>query len=159
MDNSLKPASCGGDYSLCTSQWKVQEFKPKNFNTPAELVEFAHIMVDAGVEVFHCLTRRFRDNGFELSQNLAAWTKKLRGKSTVTIGSIGMAGERIDTLMGEGSNVASLDHLLELLDAVTSALSLPVEECSSTRTGRKKVNEGGIDQLNNWNAGVLKALV
>jgi hypothetical protein len=59
--------------SLRISQWKVQDFQAKNFNTPAELEEFARIMVDAGVDVFHWSTRRFWDTEFESDQNLAAW--------------------------------------------------------------------------------------
>jgi 2,4-dienoyl-CoA reductase-like NADH-dependent reductase (Old Yellow Enzyme family) len=58
--------------SLRISQWKVQDFKAKNFNTPAELDQFAGIMVDAGVDVFHCSTRRFWDTEFDSQQNLAA---------------------------------------------------------------------------------------
>jgi 2,4-dienoyl-CoA reductase-like NADH-dependent reductase (Old Yellow Enzyme family) len=58
--------------SLRISQWKVQDFKARNFDTPAELEEFATIMVDAGVDVFHCSTRRYWENEFGSDYNLAA---------------------------------------------------------------------------------------
>jgi 2,4-dienoyl-CoA reductase-like NADH-dependent reductase (Old Yellow Enzyme family) len=99
--------------SLRISQWKVQDFSAKNFDTPEELDEFARIMVDAGVDVFHCSTRRYWENEFGSEYNLATWTRKVSGKPAITVGSVGMAVEHIDTLMGDGSNVASLDRLLE----------------------------------------------
>lgn len=144
--------------SLRISQWKVQDFQAKNFNTPAELEEFARIMVDAGVDVFHCSTRRFWDTEFESDQNLAAWTKKLSGKPTITVGSVGMTGEHIDTLMGEGSNVASLDHLLQLMDRGDFDLVAVGRGMLVDADWANKVREGRIDQLNNWNPDVLKSL-
>ncbi|CAN7769693.1 12-oxophytodienoate reductase [Caballeronia sp. LjRoot34] len=145
--------------SLRISQWKVQDFKAKNFNTPEELEEFSRIMVDAGVDVFHCSTRRFWDTEFGSDQNLAAWTKKLSGKPTITVGSIGMTGEHIDTLMGEGSNVASLDNLLLLADRGDFDLIAVGRGMLVNPDWANKVREGRIDQLNNWNPEVLKGLI
>jgi 2,4-dienoyl-CoA reductase-like NADH-dependent reductase (Old Yellow Enzyme family) len=145
--------------SLRISQWKVQDFKAKNFNTPAELDQFVSLMVDTGVDVFHCSTRRFWDTEFNSDQNLAAWTKKLSGKPTITVGSIGMTGEHIDTLMGEGSNVASLDHLLQLVDRGDFDLIAVGRGMLVNPDWANKVREGRIDQLNNWNPEVLKGLI
>lgn len=144
--------------SLRISQWKVQDFKARNFNTPAELEEFARIMVDAGVDVFHCSTRRFWDNEFESDRNLAAWTKKLSGKPTITVGSIGMTGEHIGTLMGEGSNAASLDHLLELVERGDFDLVAVGRGMLVDPDWASKVREGRIDQLRNWHPDALKSL-
>ena len=145
--------------SLRISQWKVQDFAAKNFATPAELEEFARLMVDAGVDVFHCSTRRFWDNEFGSDRNLAAWTKQLSGKPAITVGSIGMTGEHIDTLMGEQSDVASLDRLLELVDrgdfdviAVGRGMLVDPDWANKVRAGR-------MDRLQRWNPDVLKALV
>lgn len=121
--------------SLRISQWKVQDFKAKNFNTPAELEEFSRIMVDAGVDVFHCSTRRFWDNEFESDRNLAAWTKKLSGKPTIAVGSIGMTGEHIDTLMAKAATSPRSIICLSWLTAVTSTSSPLVGGCWSTRIG------------------------
>ena len=145
--------------SLRISQWKVQDFKAKNFNTPAELDQFACLMADAGVDVFHCSTRRFWDTEFNSDMNLAAWTKKLSGKPTITVGSIGMTGEHIDTLMGEGSNVASLEHLLRLVDRGDFDLIAVGRGMLVNPDWANKVREGRIDELNNWNPEVLKGLV
>lgn len=99
--------------SLRNSQWKVQDCKAGNIDSPEEPEAFARIMVDVGVDVFHCSARRYWENEFGSAYNLAAWTKTVSDKPTITVGSIGMTGEHIDTLMGERSNAAALDHLLE----------------------------------------------
>jgi 2,4-dienoyl-CoA reductase-like NADH-dependent reductase (Old Yellow Enzyme family) len=145
--------------SLRISQWKVQDFKARNFNTPGELEAFAGIMVDAGVDVFHCSTRRFWDNEFGSDRNLAAWTKKVSGKPVITVGSIGMTGEHIDTLMGEGSNVAALDRLLELVDRGDFDLIAVGRGMLVNPDWANKVRDGRIDELANWNPDVLKALI
>jgi 2,4-dienoyl-CoA reductase-like NADH-dependent reductase (Old Yellow Enzyme family) len=145
--------------SLRISQWKVQDFKARNFDTPAELEEFATIMVDAGVDVFHCSTRRYWENEFGSDYNLAAWVKKVSGKPTITVGSIGMTGEHIDTLMGDGSNVASLDRLLDLFERGDFDLIAVGRGMLVNPDWANKVREGRGDQLNNWNPEVLKALV
>jgi 2,4-dienoyl-CoA reductase-like NADH-dependent reductase (Old Yellow Enzyme family) len=145
--------------SLRISQWKVQDFKARNFDTPAELEEFATIMVDAGVDVFHCSTRRYWENEFGSDYNLAAWVKKVSGKPTITVGSIGMTGEHIDTLMGDGSNVASLDRLLDLFERGDFDLIAVGRGMLVNPDWANKVREGRVDQLNNWNPEVLKALV
>jgi 2,4-dienoyl-CoA reductase-like NADH-dependent reductase (Old Yellow Enzyme family) len=129
------------------------------FNTPAELDQFVSLMADAGVDAFHCSTRRFWDTEFNSDQNLAAWTKKLSGKPTMTVGSIGMTGEHIDTLMGEGSNVASLDHLLHLVDRGDFDLIAVGRGMLVNPDWANKVREGRIDQLNDWHPDVLKGLI
>jgi 2,4-dienoyl-CoA reductase-like NADH-dependent reductase (Old Yellow Enzyme family) len=46
---------------------------------------------DAGVDIFHCSTRRYWEPAFEGSElGLAGWTKKITGKPTIAVGSIGL---------------------------------------------------------------------
>lgn len=145
--------------SLRISQWKVQDFTARNFDAPAELEAFTRIMTDAGVDVFHCSTRRYWENEFGSEYNLAAWTKKVSGKPTITVGSIGMTGEHIDTLMGDGSNAASLDRLLDLFDRGDFDLIAVGRGMLVNPDWANKVRDGRIDQLGNWDPDVLKALV
>jgi len=52
-------------------------------HSPAELERFLQPLVDAGVDMFHCSTRRFWEPEFpeeNSDMNLAGWTKKLSGK-------------------------------------------------------------------------------
>lgn len=73
------------------SQWKQQEYSARLAQTPEELKEFLEPLVEAGVDIFHCSTRRFWEPEFEGSDlNLAGWVKKITGKPTVTVGSVGL---------------------------------------------------------------------
>ncbi len=79
------------------SQWKLQNYDAKLADKPKALAAFLHPLVDAGVDVFHCSTRRFWEAEFsESTLNLAGWTKKLTGKPTITVGSVGLAGGFVD---------------------------------------------------------------
>ena len=110
----------GDDYPLILrfSQWKQQDFDHKIAPTSEELAAFLKPLSDAGVDVFHCSTRRFWEPEFEGSDlNLAGWTKKLTGKPTITVGSVGLSGEFIAAFAGEGSEPTSIDKLLDRLNA------------------------------------------
>jgi len=83
----------GEDYPIILrwSQWKQQDYSARLCDTPEELAEFLQPLVDAGVDIFHCSTRRFWEPEFEGSElNLAGWVKKLTGKPTITVGSVGL---------------------------------------------------------------------
>ncbi len=99
------------------SQWKQQDFTVKLAPTPQALERFLAPLVDAGVDVFHCSTRRFWEPEFDGSDlNLAGWTKKLTGLPTITVGSVGLSDDFIATFAGQGSGLASLDHLIEMFE-------------------------------------------
>ncbi len=56
--------------------------------------EWLEPMAEAGVDVFDCSQRRFWEPEFEGSDlNFAGWAKKLTGKPTITVGSIGLSTE------------------------------------------------------------------
>ncbi len=79
------------------SQWKLQNYALKLAETPEELEVFLKPLVAAGVDMFHCSTRRFWEPEFEGSSlNLAGWTKKITGKPTITVGSVGLDGGFVD---------------------------------------------------------------
>ena len=101
------------------SQWKQQDFSARLAETPQQLEAFLTPLADAGVDLFHCSTRRFWEPEFEGSDlNLAGWTKKLIGKPTMTVGSVSLDADFIpepgDKLFKAGK-IASLDGLLERL--------------------------------------------
>ena len=79
------------------SQWKQQDYNARLATTPEELDAFLTPLVNAGVDIFHCSTRRFWEAEFEGSDlNLAGWTKKLTGKPVITVGSVGLNASFID---------------------------------------------------------------
>jgi len=91
------------------SQWKLQNYHARLADTPDELAQFLTPLVDAGVDVFHCSTRRFWEPEFAGSAlNLAGWTKRLTGKPTITVGSVGLAGGFVDE---EQRGMATQSHV------------------------------------------------
>lgn len=103
------------------SQWKQQDFSARLASTPEELEAFLAPLSAAGVDIFHCSTRRFWEPEFDGSDmNLAGWTKKLTGKPTITVGSVGLNADFIPK-PGESTfreaEPASLDELLQRLQA------------------------------------------
>ncbi len=136
----------GEDYPVIIrlSQWKQQDFTARLAATPAEMEAWLQPLADAGADVFHCSQRRFWEPEFEGSDlNFAGWAKKLTGKPTITVGSVGLSGEFIAAYGGEASQPASLDGLLERLDrgefdmvAVGRALLQDPEWAVKVRDGR-----------------------
>jgi 2,4-dienoyl-CoA reductase-like NADH-dependent reductase (Old Yellow Enzyme family) len=114
----------GPDYVIIHrfSQWKQQDYGARLAQTPDELAAFLEALVDAGVDIFHCSTRRFWEPEFDGSElNLAGWTKKLTGKPTITVGSVGLRGsDFINSFKGESSEVADLDDLAALETRIES---------------------------------------
>jgi len=109
----------GPDYPVIIriSQWKQQDFTVKLAHDPAALEAWLGVLVDAGADVLHCSQRRFWEPEFEGSDlNFAGWAKKLTGKPTITVGSVGLSGEFIAAYGGEKSEPASLDRLEALLE-------------------------------------------
>ena len=103
------------------SQWKQQDFTARLVESPQELEKLVLPLSDAGVDIFHCSTRRFWESEFEGSDlNLAGWTRKITGKPAITVGSVGLNADFIPA-PGEASfkeaEPASLDELLRRMDA------------------------------------------
>jgi 2,4-dienoyl-CoA reductase-like NADH-dependent reductase (Old Yellow Enzyme family) len=113
----------GDDFPIILrwSQWKQQEYTAKLAENPQELEEFLGPLSDAGVDVFHCSARRFWEAEFEDSDlNLAGWSKKLTGKPTITVGSVGLDNDFIaspqEGVMFSEANPASIENLLERMN-------------------------------------------
>lgn len=99
------------------SQWKQQDYRSRIATTPAEMEEWLAPLADAGADAFHCSQRRFWEPEFEGSTlNFAGWAKKLTGKPTITVGSVGLSGDFFGAFKGESAGVAALDDLLERLE-------------------------------------------
>ena len=114
-------AAVGPDFPIIFrfSQWKQQDYTARLVQTPEELGAFLKPLSDAGVDIFHCSTRRFWEPEFEGSDlNLAGWTRKLTGKPTITVGSVGLDGEFLQFMVNTDkvAQPASLEKLLERLN-------------------------------------------
>ncbi|WP_154222432.1 NADH:flavin oxidoreductase [Marinicella rhabdoformis] len=120
-------AEAGEDFPVILrfSQWKLQNYEIKLAETPESLAAFLAPLVDAGVDVFHCSSRRFWEPEFEGSDlNLAAWTQKLSGKPCITVGSVGLDDSFVDEKsrdIAQGSKV-STDKLAQLEKNIESCV-------------------------------------
>ena len=152
----------GEDYPVIIrlSQWKQQDYAVKLAHTPKEMEAWLSPLADAGADIFHCSQRRFWEPEFEGSDlNFAGWAKKLTGKPTVTVGSVGLSGEFIAAFGGESSEPASIDGLLERLerdefDLVGVGRALIVDP-----EWARKVHEGRFADLKPFHREALGTLV
>lgn len=113
-------AAVGPDFPILIrlSQWKGADYTARMALTPAEMESWLAPLADAGADIFHCSQRRFWEPEFEGSDlNFAGWARKLTGKPTITVGSVGLTDEFISSFSGQGAGVASLDALLARLEA------------------------------------------
>lgn len=111
-------AATGPDFPIVLrySQWKQQDYTARLAHTPKELEQFLLPLSDAGVDIFHCSQRRYWESEFEGSDlNLAGWTKKITGKPTITVGSVGLNDDFFGAFKGQDSSTRSVDDLLERL--------------------------------------------
>jgi 2,4-dienoyl-CoA reductase-like NADH-dependent reductase (Old Yellow Enzyme family) len=99
------------------SQWKIGKYQARTVHTPDELKDLLSPLVQAGVDIFHCSTRRYFEPEFAGSSlNLAGWTKELTGKPTITVGSVGLDRQFMEKIMHGGQkSFPSLVPLIERL--------------------------------------------
>ncbi|MGV8919810.1 MAG: NADH:flavin oxidoreductase [Pseudomonas sp.] len=143
-------AAVGPDFPIIFrfSQWKQQDYSARLVLTPEALGAFLKPLSDAGVDIFHCSTRRFWEPEFEGSDlNLAGWTRKLTGKPTITVGSVGLDGEFLQFMVNTDkvAQPASLENLLKRLGdeefdlvAVGRALLVDPDWAVKVREGREE---------------------
>lgn len=142
-------AAVGPDFPIVFrfSQWKQQDYSARLAQTPAELKAFLQPLADAGVDIFHCSTRRFWEPEFADSElNLAGWTRQLINKPTITVGSVGLDGSEFTSFLAGTEEVAQPSNLEGLLSrlaaeefdlvAVGRALLLDPEWAAKIRDGR-----------------------
>ncbi len=151
----------GPDYPVIIriSQWKQQDFTVKLAHDPKALEGWLTALTDAGADILHCSQRRFWEPEFEGSDlNFAGWAKKLTGVPTITVGSVGLSGEFVAAMGGEGSKPASIDELLRRLER---------EEFDLVAVGRAllqdpewvvKIREGRNDELKNFERAAMGVL-
>jgi 2,4-dienoyl-CoA reductase-like NADH-dependent reductase (Old Yellow Enzyme family) len=125
------------------SQWKIGHYGAKLAKDPRELEAFLQPLVDAGVDIFHCSTRRFWEPEFEGSDlTLAGWTKKLSGKTVITVGSVGLNIDHTDRVtVAEPVGIEKLEEMLARGDfdlvAVGRALLADPNWLVKVREGRQ----------------------
>lgn len=80
--------------SFRLSQWKQLDYQARIAQTPQELAQILEPLAQAGVDIFHCSTRRYWEPAFEGSDLcFAAWVRKLSGVPTVAVGSVTLGND------------------------------------------------------------------
>lgn len=152
----------GDDFAviLRLSQWKQQEYTFKLTQTPQEMESWLTPLADAGVDIFHCSQRRFWDSEFEGSDlNFAGWAKKLTGKATITVGSIGLSGEFLNAFRGESSQPTAIDDLLFRLDRGDFDLAAVGRALLADPHWVAKIRENRTQELQGFTKDALAVLV
>lgn len=111
-------AACGPGFliSFRFSQWKEHDYEARIAQTPEELATLTRLLREAGTDVFHASTRRFwlpewagSDLGF------AGWTRKLGGLPTITVGSVGLDRDVMESFQAPEEPQPRLDFAIEEL--------------------------------------------
>jgi 2,4-dienoyl-CoA reductase-like NADH-dependent reductase (Old Yellow Enzyme family) len=142
------------------SQWKQQDFNAKLADNPRELEQFLSPLVAAGVDGFHCSTRRYWEPEFADSDlNLAGWTKKLTGKTSITVGSVGLNADFIGAIaMKESSETRAIDDLLTRLDKGEFDLVAVGRALLQDPQWSNKVRDGNVDAIHSFSGDALATL-
>lgn len=153
----------GADFPLVLrfSQWKLQDFNARLAHSPEELEAFLKPLCDAGVDAFHCSTRRFWESEFAGSDlNLAGWTKKLTGKPTITVGSVTLNEEFIKSFRSDDSAmVTGVDELIARMDRGEFDLVAVGRSLISNPAWPKQIQRGAWNELQPFNRSALGQLV
>ena len=144
---------------LRLSQWKQQDFDARIAETPDQMTEWLAPLSEAGVDVFHCSQRRFWEPEFDGSDlNFAGWARKLTGKPTITVGSVGLDGEFIAAFGGAGSKPASLDGLIKRLEAGEFDLVAVGRALLADPEWVHKIRDGRLDALKDFERSAMATL-
>jgi 2,4-dienoyl-CoA reductase-like NADH-dependent reductase (Old Yellow Enzyme family) len=143
------------------SQWKSHDYDARLADTPQQLEALLAPIADAGVDLFDCSQRRFWEPTFEGSDlNLAGWTRRLTGKPTMTVGSVGLDVDFMTSLFVKGTrpNVVRLDALLRRLEAGEFDLVAVGRALLTDPRWLEKIRDGRSDQIEAFTAHALKSL-
>ncbi|MFI9730130.1 NADH:flavin oxidoreductase [Streptomyces sp. NPDC052092] len=141
------------------SQWKADHYDARLAETPQELEAVLAPLATAGVDAFHASTRRYWLPEFDGSDlNLAGWARKLTGRPTVTVGSVGLDGEFGRAFLGEGAGLRGIDDLLDRLERDEFDMVAVGRAVLQDPAWAAKVLAGRFDELKAYDAASLTSL-
>ncbi|WP_035806412.1 NADH:flavin oxidoreductase [Kitasatospora mediocidica] len=141
------------------SQWKMGDYRARIAESPQELEAILTPLAEAGADAFHCSTRRYWLPEFEGSDlNLAGWAKKLSGKATISVGSVGLDSEFTKSFRGEGGGVADIDALLDRLERDEFDLVAVGRALLADPEWAAKILQGRTEELTAFDAAAMSTL-
>lgn len=172
-------AAVGPDFAIIFrhSQWKPDNYFTKVADTPQILEDWIGPLSDAGVDIFHSSMRRFWLTEFEGSElNLAGWVKKITGKPTIGVGSVGLdkdstglsineeVGGKVEMKEGaspfaHSAGFASLDQLVHRMENKEFDIIAVGRASLAESEWPNKVRDGRISEIAPYTKEALKELV
>ncbi len=152
----------GEDFAvlLRLSQFKPAAYTNQLAKTAAEMEAWLNPLSEAGVDIFHCSQRRFWESELPGSDlNFAGWAKKITGKATITVGSVGLTGEFLAAFAGESSQPSSLDELMRRMDRGDFDLVAVGRPLLSDPNWAKKIHEHRDSELKGFTKDALAQLI
>jgi 2,4-dienoyl-CoA reductase-like NADH-dependent reductase (Old Yellow Enzyme family) len=152
----------GEDFALIIrlSQFKPSAYDYKQAKSPQEMEVWLNPLADAGIDIFHCSQRRFWEPEFDGSDlNFAGWAKKLSGKATITVGSVGLSGDFFGSFAGESSEPSSLDELVRRMDRGDFDLVAVGRPILADPFWVQKIREGRNSELKGFTPAAMGELV
>lgn len=172
-------AAVGPDFAIIFrhSQWKPDNYFTKVADSPDLLEKWIGPLSDAGVDIFHSSMRRFWLTEFDGSDlNLAGWVKKITGKPTIAVGSVGLDkdstglsideedGKKVEVKEGASpfaheAGVVSLDKLVERMDREEFDIIAVGRASLAEPAWPNKVRDGRTSEIAAYSPDALKELV
>ncbi|MGV2886748.1 NADH:flavin oxidoreductase [Paenibacillus taichungensis] len=156
-------AAVGPDYpiSIRLSQWKMSDYYVKPLDTPDKLELFLKVLVEAGVDIFHCSTRRFWEPEYDGSElGFAGWVKKLTDKPTIAVGSVGLDDEFTSLYTeGKGAGHKDLDDLLHRLEQEEFDLVAVGRALLADPAWAVKIRDGRVNEIQAFSPEALVTLL
>jgi len=152
----------GEDFALIIrlSQFKPSAYDFKLAKNETEMEQWLAPMVDAGIDIFHCSQRRFWEPEFEGSDlNFAGWAKKITGKATISVGSVGLDGDFFGAFAGQSSQPSSLDELVRRMDRGDFDLVAVGRPLLADPQWVEKIKANRMDELKGFTKEALAELV
>jgi 2,4-dienoyl-CoA reductase-like NADH-dependent reductase (Old Yellow Enzyme family) len=152
----------GEDFALIIrlSQFKPAAYDFKLAKNEQEMEQWLTPLADAGIDIFHCSQRRFWEAEFEGSDlNFAGWAKKVTGKTTISVGSVGLDGDFFGAFAGQSSQPSSLDELVRRMDRGDFDLVAVGRPLLADPNWVEKIKNNRMEELKGFSKEALMELV
>ena len=136
-------------------------YAAKLVNSPNDLERLLKPLTDAGIDAYHCSTRRFWGPEFAGSNlNLAGWTKKLSGESTITVGSVTLSKDATETVASaDAAATTGIDELLDRLERGEFDLVAIGRALIANPDWALVVRDGAVSKLRPFQRDLLSSLI